>query len=416
MSQDELIDMATSPQIVPSEGYHSDLSESDISFHESEPLTIKQERAFFSPCAQEEQKTFMDLSTKMEYTDESDSIQLLSWTRKHPEHWECREVLDWVYYVAEELFPETDAPICGEKFNKVTGADLCRMKLEDFLACDSYYGKALYDTFRTCVNQGQFIEPTPCEYTTDFMNSNIPDLYKMYQESESIEPSLDTKTEKMLEENLNLVTKIDHINGSRQVNIGGYWIPFDDDPSSIPDAYIQPCDYISEDDSDRFSDSSMEGQTAFSNLNNHQCLDFAMLYSKHRPHSSVSSDEGVFMDEPITPTENKKPQKGRRPGQGSKGNHLWEFVRDLLKDPNLNPSLLRWEDKEAGVFRFVQSEAVAKMWGRKKNNPGMTYEKLSRAMRFCRSAGYFAEVPKSGKFPKKLCFRFGPKAFGWKQV
>jgi hypothetical protein len=60
---------------------------------------------------------------------------------------------------------------------------------------------------------------------------------------------------------------------------------------------------------------------------------------------------------------------------------LWEFVRDLLKDPQFNPSLLKWEDKELGVFKFVQSEAVAAMWGRKKNNPGMTYEKLSRAMR-----------------------------------
>lgn len=65
----------------------------------------------------------------------------------------------------------------------------------------------------------------------------------------------------------------------------------------------------------------------------------------------------------------------------SKGNHLWEFIRDLLKDSAFNPTLLRWEDKETGVFRFVQSEAVAQMWGRKKNNTSMTYEKLSRAMR-----------------------------------
>ena len=65
----------------------------------------------------------------------------------------------------------------------------------------------------------------------------------------------------------------------------------------------------------------------------------------------------------------------------SRGNHLWEFVRDLLKDTRFNPSLLKWEDREQGVFKFVQSEAVAQMWGRKKNNPGMTYEKLSRAMR-----------------------------------
>lgn len=64
-----------------------------------------------------------------------------------------------------------------------------------------------------------------------------------------------------------------------------------------------------------------------------------------------------------------------------KGNHLWEFIRDLLKSESYCPKFIRWEDREAGVFRFVNSEAVANMWGRKKNNPQMTYEKLSRAMR-----------------------------------
>ena len=86
-----------------------------------------------------------------------DNLSLLSWTRKHPEHWERQEVLDWVYYVAEELFPENESsPIKGEKFNNVTGAQLCRMTLEDFQSCDAYYGKALYDTFRTCLNQGEY--------------------------------------------------------------------------------------------------------------------------------------------------------------------------------------------------------------------------------------------------------------------
>ena len=66
----------------------------------------------------------------------------------------------------------------------------------------------------------------------------------------------------------------------------------------------------------------------------------------------------------------------------SKGNHLWEFVREMLKDSACNPSLIKWEDKAEGVFRFMQSEMVAKKWGEKKRNPGMTYEKLSRAMRW----------------------------------
>lgn len=42
----------------------------------------------------------------------------------------------------------------------------------------------------------------------------------------------------------------------------------------------------------------------------------------------------------------------------------------------------RWEDPIEGVFRIVESEKLARLWGEKKNNQKMTYEKLSRAMRF----------------------------------
>lgn len=65
----------------------------------------------------------------------------------------------------------------------------------------------------------------------------------------------------------------------------------------------------------------------------------------------------------------------------TRGNHLWEFMRDLLKDPRYNPSLVEWKDDKLGVFRVVQSSEVASMWGQKKKNSSMNYEKLSRAMR-----------------------------------
>lgn len=42
---------------------------------------------------------------------------------------------------------------------------------------------------------------------------------------------------------------------------------------------------------------------------------------------------------------------------------------------------MKWEDRHEGVFKFLKSEAVAQMWGQKKKNTSMTYEKLSRAMR-----------------------------------
>lgn len=65
-----------------------------------------------------------------------------------------------------------------------------------------------------------------------------------------------------------------------------------------------------------------------------------------------------------------------------KGAHLWEFIRDILLNPERNPGLIKWEDRTEGVFRFLKSEAVAQLWGKKKNNSSMTYEKLSRAMRY----------------------------------
>lgn len=65
-----------------------------------------------------------------------------------------------------------------------------------------------------------------------------------------------------------------------------------------------------------------------------------------------------------------------------KNQHLWEFIYETLMNPMYNPQYLRWENQRDGVFRFVQSEAVAQLWGGRKNNENMTYEKLSRAMRY----------------------------------
>ena len=65
----------------------------------------------------------------------------------------------------------------------------------------------------------------------------------------------------------------------------------------------------------------------------------------------------------------------------SKGNHLWEFLLELLRDERYSPHLIKWENRSLGIFRIVKSHDVAKMWGEKKNRPTMNYEKLSRALR-----------------------------------
>ncbi|XP_008274080.1 ETS homologous factor isoform X2 [Stegastes partitus] len=93
-----------------------------------------------------------------------------------------------------------------------------------------------------------------------------------------------------------------------------------------------------------------------------------------------------------------------------RGTHLWEFIRDILLNPERNPGLIKWEDRAEGVFRFLKSEAVAQLWGKKKNNSSMTYEKLSRAMRY-----YYKREILERVDGRRLVYKFGRNARGWRE-
>ncbi|CDW53786.1 Epithelium specific ets factor 3, ese3 [Trichuris trichiura] len=108
-----------------------------------------------------------------------------------------------------------------------------------------------------------------------------------------------------------------------------------------------------------------------------------------------------------TRTENDG-SEGKR-GHHKSGNKLWEFIRDTLKNPETCPSIVRWENREEGIFRIVESEKMAQLWGLKKNNSRMTYEKLSRAMRYYYNSKII--LPVSGR---RLVYKFGPHAVDWK--
>ncbi|XP_043525445.1 ETS-related transcription factor Elf-5-like isoform X1 [Frieseomelitta varia] len=98
-----------------------------------------------------------------------------------------------------------------------------------------------------------------------------------------------------------------------------------------------------------------------------------------------------------------KPKKNST-GQGK----LWEFIRDLLRNRETCPSLICWEDYSQAKFRFVKSDEVAKRWGSRKGNTKMTYEKLSRAMRYYYKSKIFQPV-----LGRRLVYQFGPNAKGW---
>lgn len=59
---------------------------------------------------------------------------------------------------------------------------------------------------------------------------------------------------------------------------------------------------------------------------------------------------------------------------------LWQFLLELLTDKEYR-NAIQWVGTE-GEFKLNQPEAVAQLWGARKNKPSMNYEKLSRALRY----------------------------------
>uniref|UniRef100_A0A8C7C259 ETS variant transcription factor 7 n=1 Tax=Neovison vison TaxID=452646 RepID=A0A8C7C259_NEOVI len=79
---------------------------------------------------------------------------------------------------------------------------------------------------------------------------------------------------------------------------------------------------------------------------------------------------------------------------------LWDYVYQLLSDPRYEP-YIRWEDKNAKIFRVVDPNGLARLWGNHKNRVNMTYEKMSRALRHYYKLNIIKKEP-----GQKLLFRF----------
>ncbi|XP_057613242.1 ETS-related transcription factor Elf-3-like [Chionomys nivalis] len=102
--------------------------------------------------------------------------------------------------------------------------------------------------------------------------------------------------------------------------------------------------------------------------------------------------------------------EGKKSKHAPRGTLLWEFIRDILIHLELNEGLMKWENRHEGVFKFLRSEAVAQLWGQKKKNSNMTYEKLSRAMRY-----YYKREILERVDGRRLVYKFGKNSSGWKE-
>lgn len=82
---------------------------------------------------------------------------------------------------------------------------------------------------------------------------------------------------------------------------------------------------------------------------------------------------------------------------------LWKFFKDLLdiKTTATDPKIVEWLDRDKGIFKINDAQAVSDLWGKKKNRKGMTYEHLSRGLRYYYKQGIMAKMP--GPFVYRFC-------------
>ena len=94
------------------------------------------------------------------------------------------------------------------------------------------------------------------------------------------------------------------------------------------------------------------------------------------------------------------------------GSQLYQFLLMLLEDATLE-NKIQWVDSTNHVFRIIDKEWVAQMWGEKRDRPSdddtatgkkkMTYDSLSRALRYYYQHDMMASVR------KKMHYKFTQK-------
>jgi SAM pointed domain-containing ETS transcription factor len=112
-----------------------------------------------------------------------------------------------------------------------------------------------------------------------------------------------------------------------------------------------------------------------------------------------------FVDEEESEAKEEKtsPSTGSTSRGGNAHIQLWQFLKELLSDPQHYGACIRWLDRSSGVFKIEDSVKVARLWGRRKNRPAMNYDKLSRSIRQYYKKGIMKKTERSQRLVYQFC-------------
>ncbi|XP_067863418.1 ETS-related transcription factor Elf-3-like [Heptranchias perlo] len=317
----------------------------------------------------------------------TDILDSTSWFQLDPQLWSKQHVLEWISYQVEKH--KYDANNINLSFCDMDGTTLRMLTKGQLVAIFGPLGDELYKSLQD-LSKNSF----------DLMTDDINDiLLGILPEDGSEYKFLDT------------VITWNELDNEESPD---HWKTLPDFQPSDPGYESAPTSPYSIDDSNPGSQTPNSPDSGGSESD----FDHTTRTSQYAIHS-----EGFPK---ISNGDSKPPKRGRgRPRKFGKegkncvetkkskhsprGTHLWEFIRDILLHPEINNGLLKWEDRSEGIFKFLKSEAVAQLWGEKKKNSSMTYEKLSRAMRY-----YYKREILERVDGRRLVYKFGKNSSGWR--
>ncbi|MBN3289128.1 ELF3 factor, partial [Polypterus senegalus] len=317
-----------------------------------------------------------------------------SWYSVLPQLWTKNHVLEWISYHVEKT--NYDASTLNMSFCSMDGSELSRLSRESFLSIFGPLGDHLYRNLREL-----------CGFD-DELNSLFNDINDILPIDDGSQSLLETvRFGTTLESNLSHLEDKESYDALNLLVNSSSWsdLGYESGPTS-PDSL------------DSSSAASLRFQIPRSpdSGGSDSDIDCTDVKPTIMPESFVKTERNDCKPYKRGRGRPRKMSRGavdclevKKSKHSPRGTHLWEFIRDILIYPELNNGLMKWEDRTEGVFKFLKSEAVAQLWGQKKKNSSMTYEKLSRAMRY-----YYKREILERVDGRRLVYKFGKNSSGWK--
>ncbi|GFO41639.1 transcription factor etv7 [Plakobranchus ocellatus] len=302
-----------------------------------------------------------------------------------PVQWTAAEVKAWLKFCVEEF---SLSPVCASRFD-MNGKAMCLLTRTDFIERAPHAGDVLYNVFQRLRHQEgthvmchqQFQSPvilsstvTNTKASSTIRQSFVP-ILPQPPRSAPCTTATATATIRTSSSSSSATTNSDCSHDDSK-NILHVSTANNSIAPCVPVSMLSPA---SSERSPSDNDSSCHNDR---NTPSHENMDVDLDFKQEDSMSCLS------------------PSNEEGPATSDGCRLLWEFVYQLLLDPRFS-NLVCWESEADLTFRINNQSGLAELWGQQKNKDNMTYEKLSRALRYYYKMNIIKKVA-----GRRLTYRF----------